>query len=159
VEAETMRRRVAEARVGRLATVTPESRPHLVPCCFALSPRYAASGGDAGDAGDLRQGGDPAGEGDVLYSAVDAKPKTTLALRRLANLRANGAAALLVDHYDDDWDTLWWVRVDGRGRVVEAGSERERALDLLAAKYEQYRRRRPAGAVVAIDVTRWRAWP
>ena len=133
-----MRRRVAEARVGRLGTVTAEGRPHLVPCCFAL---------------------DDAGGGDVVYSAVDAKPKSTRALRRLANLRATGAASLLVDHYDEDWDALWWVRVDGRGRVVEDGPERDRALDLLAAKYSQYRRQRPDGPVAAIDVTGWRAWP
>lgn len=135
-----MRRRVAEARVGRLATVTAEGRPHLVPCCFALD-----AGGD--------------GSSDVVYSAVDAKPKTTTALRRLANLRANGAAALLVDHYDEDWSSLWWVRVDGRGLVLESGDRRERALDLLADKYPQYRRQRPAGAVVAIEVTGWRGWP
>ena len=134
VDEETMRRRVREARVGRLGTVTGDGRPHLVPCCFAL-------------------------EGGVVYSAVDAKPKSTPALRRLANLRANGAASLLVDHYDEDWSALWWVRVDGRGRVIESGPERDEALDLLAAKYEQYRRQRPPGAVVAIDATTWRAWP
>ena len=134
VDEETMRRRVQEARVGRLGTVTGDGRPHLVPCCFAL-------------------------EGGVVYSAVDAKPKSTPALRRLANLRATGAASLLVDHYDEDWSTLWWVRVDGRGRVIESGPERDEALDLLAAKYEQYRRQRPPGAVVAIDATTWRAWP
>ena len=133
-----MRRRVGEARVGRLGTVTSDGHPHLVPCCFVL---------------------DIGRDGDVVYSAVDAKPKSTLALRRLANLRANGAAALLVDHYDEDWSALWWVRVDGRGRVVESGPERERALDLLSAKYDQYRRQRPAGAVVALEATAWRSWP
>jgi PPOX class probable F420-dependent enzyme len=134
VDEGTARRRVAEARVGRLATVTPGGRPHVVPCCFAL-------------------------DGDRIVSAVDAKPKATLALARLANLRAHPEAALLVDHYDDDWATLWWVRADGRGRVVEVGPERERALDLLAAKYDQYARGRPPGPVVIIEVTGWRSWP
>ncbi len=129
-----MRGRVAAARVGRLATVTPAGEPHVVPCCFVL-------------------------DGDTILSAVDAKPKSTLALRRLDNLRARPRAALLVDHYDDDWSTLWWVRADGDGRVIDAGAERERALDLLAAKYPQYRTRRPPGPVVAVVVTRWRAWP
>lgn len=129
-----MRARVAAARVGRLATVTPAGEPHVVPCCFVL-------------------------DGDTILSAVDAKPKSTLALRRLDNLRARPRAALLVDHYDDDWATLWWVRADGDGRVIDAGAERERALDLLAAKYRQYRIRRPPGAVLAVAVTRWRAWP
>jgi PPOX class probable F420-dependent enzyme len=134
VDEATMRRRLGEARVGRLATVTPAGAPHAVPCCFAL-------------------------DGDRIVSAVDAKPKSTLALARLANLAAHPRAALLVDHWSEDWDELWWVRVDGAGRVVESGPEREAALDRLAAKYEQYARRRPPGAVVVVEVDRWRGWP
>jgi PPOX class probable F420-dependent enzyme len=129
-----MRERVRAARVGRLATVTPGGWPHVVPCCYAV-------------------------DGDTVVSAVDAKPKSTLALRRLANLRAHPRASLLVDHYEDDWTALWWVRVDGVSRVLEGGADRDRALDLLAAKYEQYRRQRPPGAVIAIEITGWRAWP
>ncbi len=129
-----MRDRVAAARVGRLATVTPEGRPHLVPCCFAL-------------------------DGDRICTPVDAKPKSTLALRRLDNLRANPAVSLLVDHYEDDWSRLWWVRVDGRGRVVEGGPERDAVLDILAAKYPQYRETRPPGPVIVLDDLVWRAWP
>ena len=130
-----MRQRVADAPVGRLATVTPGGTPHVVPCCFVL-------------------------DGETVYSAVDAKPKSTLALRRLDNVRANPATSLLVDHYDDDWSTLWWIRLDGAARVVEAGTDPEptRALDLLAAKYHQYRTTRPPGAVLALDITAWRSW-
>jgi PPOX class probable F420-dependent enzyme len=144
VDTDVMRRRVAEARVGRLATVTPEGRPHVVPCCFALVPGTA---------------GVTAGGADTLVTAVDAKPKSTLALRRLDNLRARPAASLLVDRYDEDWSALWWVRVDGTGRVLDDGPEREQTLDVLAAKYAPYRERRPPGPVVAIAVTAWRAWP
>lgn len=130
-----MRARVAEARVGRLATVTPEGRPHVVPCCFALV-------------------------GDAIYSAVDGKPKTTLALRRLANVEANPTASLLVDHYDDDdWSTLWWVRVDGPARVVADEAERDLALRHLTVRYPQYGDVRPPGAVLAIAATHWRGWP
>ena len=134
MDPSVMRGRMRDARVARLATVTSGGRPHVVPCCFALA-------------------------GEVAYSAVDAKPKSTLALRRLDNLRANPVASLLVDHYDEDWTALWWVRADGRGRVIETGNERDRALVLLTAKYDQYRRRPPPGAVVAVDITGWRAWP
>ena len=100
MEPDEMRRRVGAARVARLATVTVDGRPHIVPCCFALR-RAPVTGGSR----------------EVVYSAVDAKPKSTTALRRLDNLRANPHAALLVDHYSDDWSTLWWVRVDGEGRA------------------------------------------
>ena len=130
----TMRDRVHRASVGRLATVTGGGLPHVVPCCFVV-------------------------RGDVIHSAVDAKPKSTLALRRLDNLRANPSASLLVDRYDDEWSALWWIRMDGRARIIGSGEEFDRALVQLAAKYPQYRHAPPPGPVIAIDVTTWRAWP
>ena len=129
-----MLRRVREARVGRLSTVTAGGRPHVVPCCFTLRR-------------------------DVLYSAVDAKPKSSIALRRLDNLRANPSASLLVDRYVEDWSALWWIRVDGTARIIGQGGEYDRALTELAAKYEQYRREPPPGPVIGVDITAWRAWP
>jgi PPOX class probable F420-dependent enzyme len=131
-----MLQRVREARVGHLATVSADGRPHVVPCCFNLS-----------------------GEGNVLYSAVDAKPKSTPALRRLDNLRTNPSASLLVDHWAEDWSALWWVRVDGIARILESGSEFDRSLVELTAKYEQYVRQPPPGPVIAIDIRGWRPWP
>jgi PPOX class probable F420-dependent enzyme len=125
----TAEERLAQARVGRLATVTALGRPHVVPVCFAL-------------------------HGGLVYTAVDAKPKATRELARLENVRATGRASLLVDHYEEDWANLWWVRVDGVAEVMES----ELALDALAAKYEQYRDTRPAGPVVAIAPDRWRSW-
>lgn len=96
---------------------------------------------------------------EVLYSAVDAKPKSTLALQRLENLSANPSASLLVDHYGEDWSTLWWVRIDGTARIIGMGAEYDRALNELTAKYEQYQRQPPPGPVIAIDIQAWRAWP
>ena len=133
MDSDDMRQRVKEARTAVLSTVTAEGRPHAVPCCFVLT-------------------------GDVVYSAVDAKPKSTLALRRLDNLAANPAACLLVDRYDDDWSKLWWIRVDGTARVLADGDERGHALDLLAAKYPQYQQTRPPGPVIAMDISAWRGW-
>lgn len=127
------RRRFAAARVARLATADAAGHPHLVPIVFAVA-------------------------GDTIYSAVDAKPKRTTALRRLANVVANPAVAVLVDHYDDDWDELWWVRADGIGRVLAPEEpEARRAVALLAA-YPQYRKSPPTGPVLAVDVTRWSGW-
>jgi PPOX class probable F420-dependent enzyme len=138
---ETRRRLVTAARVGRLATVTADGRPHIVPCCFALA---TVGVGDRDE--------------DVLYSAVDAKPKSTLDLKRLDNVRASPAASLVVDHYDDDWTALWWVRLDGSATVLDTGPETDRALELLADKYEQYRVTAPPGAVLRIAVTGWADW-
>jgi len=134
MDRETAWQRVSSARVGRLATVTSAGRPHVVPCCYAL-------------------------DGDAIYSAVDAKAKTTLELRRLDNIRAHSVASLLVDHYAEDWSELWWVRVDGTARVVEGGNERDRALGLLSAKYPPYQTTPPPGPVIVIEVDRFRAWP
>jgi PPOX class probable F420-dependent enzyme len=134
VDPDTARHRLGSARIGRLATVTPAHRAHVVPCCFAL-------------------------DADTIYSVVDAKPKSTLDLRRLENIRSNGTASLLVDHYQEDWTGLWWVRVDGTGRVADTDSERQRAIELLETKYEQYRSTPPPGPVLAIAIDRWRSWP
>jgi PPOX class probable F420-dependent enzyme len=133
MEPTDMRTRFAAARVARMATVDREQRPHLVPVCFAV-------------------------DGETIVSAVDAKPKSTVALRRLANISAHPAVSLLVDHYDEDWSQLWWVRVDGVGAVVGTGRDRDTAIDLLATKYEQYRQQAPIGAVVVITAERWRGW-
>src|SRR5262245_20725295 len=127
------RRRFAEASVARLATVRADGRPHLVPVCFAV-------------------------EADTIVSVVDGKPKRSVALRRLDNVRAQPAVSLLVDHYTHEWDRLWWVRVDGRAAVVESGEVHARAIDRLAAKYAQYRERRPDGAVLVISALAWSGW-
>jgi PPOX class probable F420-dependent enzyme len=133
-EGETeARRRFAAARVARLATTTPLGAPHLVPVTFVL-------------------------EGDTVWWAVDEKPKRTRALARLDNISAEPRVSLLVDHYGDDWDELWWVRVDGVASIASGGPDTERALALLAARYEPYRVRLPEGPVVRVDVQRWRWW-
>jgi PPOX class probable F420-dependent enzyme len=133
MEAEEMRERVRDARVGRLATVGPDGRPHLVPVCFAL-------------------------EGDVLYSAVDEKPKRSKRLKRLENIRVRPDVTVLVDHYEEDWTQLWWARLDGKARVLDEGPERKHALALLREKYGQYRAEPPTGPVIVVHVDRWRGW-
>jgi PPOX class probable F420-dependent enzyme len=133
MDEESCRARLAPARVGHLATVRPDGHPHVVVCCFAL-------------------------ESDRLWTAVDAKPKASTRLQRLANVRAHPWASLLVDHYEEDWDRLWWVRVDGAAAVLEEGAEREHAVAALVAKYAQYASSPPDGPVVALAVERWRGW-
>jgi PPOX class probable F420-dependent enzyme len=132
VTGEQARARFAGALVARLATADAAGRPHLVPIAFAVA-------------------------GDTIYSAVDAKPKRTKALRRLANVRANPAVSLLVDHWDEeDWSRLWWVRADGRGRVLDPEDpEARRAVELLR---ERYPRQRAEGEVLAVTVERWSGW-
>jgi PPOX class probable F420-dependent enzyme len=97
-------------------------------------------------------------DGDTLYFAVDAKPKRTRDLKRLRNIAANPAVSVLVDHYENDWSKLWWVRVDGTARKVGDSAEADRAIELLMSRYPQYRAARPAGPVVAISIGRLTGW-
>ena len=130
---EELRRRFTSARVARLATVTPDGAPHVVPIVFALVD-------------------------DVVYTAVDDKPKRTQRLQRLTNLRAEPRCAVLVDHYEDDWSRLWWVRADGVASVLEAPQQDHPGLVALVQRYGNYERQPPSGPLVAITVARWTGW-
>jgi PPOX class probable F420-dependent enzyme len=125
---------VDAARIGRLATVRPNGRPHLVPVTFAvLSPS-------------------------VVVTAVDHKPKRSANLQRLRNIEGNPHVCLLIDHYDDDWATLWWLRLDGTARTVRDEPARSALAEALVAKYEAYVGRAPAGPVMAIDIQAVTTW-
>ena len=129
-----MRTRLNTARVARLATVTPSGQPHVVPICFTV-------------------------HNDDIYSVVDFKPKSTIELARLENVRANPGVALVVDHYEDEqWDRLWWVRIDGVARVIESGVEHTTGIQVLRKKYPQYALRRPTGPLIAVGIRRWTGW-
>lgn len=123
----------AEAPVAILATVGADGAPHVVPVVFAV-------------------------HNDVIYTAVDAKRKTTKRLRRLANIEANPGVSLLVDHYDGDWSRLWWVRADGVAAIHHSGEDMANGYTLLRRKYIQYQRIALDGPVVTIAVQRWSSW-
>ena len=97
-------------------------------------------------------------DGETLYSAVDRKPKRSQTLRRVENARARPDVTILVDHYDDDWSQLWWIRLRGHARVLDDGDERAHALVLLQEKYPQYRSEPPDGPVLAVDISDVRSW-
>jgi PPOX class probable F420-dependent enzyme len=130
---EHIRERARQARVGRLATVRADHRPHIVPVTFAL-------------------------DRDVLVSAIDQKPKRTDDLLRLRNIDENPAVTVLIDEYDDDWSRLWWVRLDGTGCVVRSEPARSEAIRPLLDKYDQYRETPPTGPAVLVRVTSWTWW-
>jgi PPOX class probable F420-dependent enzyme len=125
--------------VARLATVTPGGQPHLVPVVFAVAT-------------------EPRGGSDLVYTAVDAKPKATRRLRRLANIDSNPRVSLLVDHYADDWTQLWWVRVDGVATVHTDGAAVDLGYHLLRTKYPQYQSVSLDGPVIEVAVQRWSSW-
>ena len=128
-----LRRRFAASPVARLATVRPDGAPHVVPVVFALVDG-------------------------TVYSAVDAKPKRGSRLQRIENVRAEPRCALLVDHYEDDWSRLWWVRADGRGAVVDEPPSAHPGVRALVERHPQYREEPPSGPLLVVAVERWSGW-
>jgi PPOX class probable F420-dependent enzyme len=127
------RARVSAARVARLATVRPDGTPHIVAVTFAL-------------------------DGDIVVSAIDHKPKRTQELQRLRNLDERPTASLLVDHYEDDWSKLWWVRLDLEVEIVRDGPRRTDLLEPLVGKYADYRVVAPQGPVLVMAVRSTTSW-
>jgi PPOX class probable F420-dependent enzyme len=133
METAELRRRFAASRVARLSTLRPDGGPHAVPIVFALV-------------------------GDTVFSAVDAKPKRSTNLQRLTNVRADPRCALLVDHFEDDWSRLWWVRADGTAEVVDAPTVEHPGIQALVQRFPQYRDEPPSGALLVVTVQRWTGW-
>ena len=106
---------LAEARVGHLATADERGAPHVIPVCFAL-------------------------DRENLYSVLDQKPKraSLTRLRRVRNIMANPRAALIVDHYQEEWQGLWYILVRGSTELLVDGEERVAAIEVLRRKYPQY---------------------
>ena len=125
--------RFATVPVARLGTADAQGRPHVVVVTFAI-------------------------EGDTIYTAVDQKPKSGTNLKRLRNIGENPWVTMLADRYSDDWETLWWVRADGRAVILGDQPQMATPLRLLADRYWQYRQAPPTGPVVAVTVARWSGW-
>ncbi len=126
---------LAAARRAVLITTRPDGRPRPVPFTFAIVD-------------------------DRIVGAVDHKPKSTTNLARLADIERTAEATVLVDHYDDeDWSSLWWVRLRGAAGVLSAEDPAAvQARVALAAKYPQYRRRPPTGPVWFMQMDHVRVW-
>ena len=99
-------------RIGHLATADAGAAPHVVPVCFGLVD-------------------------DTLYITIDRKPKraSDRPLKRLGNILENPQAAIVFDHYDEDWRRLAWVMLRGRAEILADGPEHGRAQALLQARY------------------------
>jgi PPOX class probable F420-dependent enzyme len=129
---------VQQHRIGHLATTDTQGTPHLVPVCFVY-------------------------DGTAIYSAIDHKPKRTsgYGMKRLQNILQQPQVAFLVDHYEEDWQQLYYVMIRGTATILEHGREYLQALTMLEAKYAQYRERHlahRAGLVIKILPTSVRHW-
>ena len=117
IPASRMDQLLESSASARLATINPDGTPHQVPIVFTRV------------------------EGN-FWSPIDGKPKQTRQLARIRNVSANRHGSLLIDHYDDDWSALWWIRIDVRIDVVQwQGRPADHLLPVLASfkkKYLQY---------------------
>src|ERR671911_2088442 len=127
LEERACRELLTAARVGYLATTGRDLLPHVVPITLAVTD-------------------------DRLVTVVDQKPKSTTDLRRLRNIADNPRVSVLCDHYSEEWDRLWWVRVDGRATLVTGGAGRGAAIGLLTAKYPQDRYDPPQGTAGVMEI-------
>jgi PPOX class probable F420-dependent enzyme len=123
---------IRRQRVGHLATVDTAGRPVVVPFCFAY-------------------------DGKAFYSSLDEKPKRAAPekLRRTQNVRSNPEAALVLDHYEEDWRQLRFALIRGRARILHSGHEHGHAVALLRRKYPQHRTMR-LGTRPILRIKPWR---
>lgn len=138
VEIEPQIRRFIEShRVAHLATANADGQPSVIPVCYAF-------------------------EGAVFYSAIDEKPKTKSfkQLQRIQNIRSNPNAALVIDDYSEDWQTLAYLHVRCLAEILEpATQEHAAAITALRAKYRQYIAMRiEARPVIKLIPQRLRFW-
>jgi len=130
-----------EARRATLATIDPRGRPRLVPVCFVLEPGA-----------------------ERLWIPLDDKPKRVADPRSLARVRdiaARPEVALLVDRWSEDWDTLAWLRLQGRAALVEPPDVPAGIVANLRARYPQYEthalEQRPMLVIHIQSSTSWQA--
>lgn len=133
VNTDEARQRFTHARVATLATITASGGPHLVAVTFAV-------------------------DGDIIYTATDGKSKRGTRLRRHDNIQAEPRVSLFVQHWDEDWTKLWWVRATGLAQVTAGSSTVEHVVDLLRRKYDQYQQVEVGGPIIEVAVHTWHGW-
>ena len=129
---------LSSQKVAYLATTDVHAQPHLVPVVF------------------VRMDED-------IFICIDEKPKKHRFLKRLANIKANPKISLLVDNYDDNWQELTWVRVDGTAILLENTDESrvvfESVISTLRDKYPQYQTMDLSrGPIIRITINAIASW-
>ena len=132
---------LSSQKVAYLATTDVHAQPHLVPVVFVSME-------------------------EDIFICIDEKPKKNRSLKRLANIKANPKISLLVDNYDDDWQELKWVRVDGTAILLENTDESravfESVISTLRDKYPQYQTmdlsRGPLIRITINAIASWQAY-
>jgi len=100
-----------------------------------------------------------------LFSPIDGKPKSGKTLQRVRDIRRDPRFTLLLQHYDEDWRKLWWLRCTGEASVIATDELDDAALGNVVAalhdKYEQYKETailHDAGQLLRLSVNETKAW-
>jgi len=123
---------------GILVTLDASGQPQPVPTCFVL---------------------DAAGRS-VCVPVDLVKPKVSTSLGRVANLKADPRASLLVEHWDhEDWSALWWARatLEFTGDFAAHDPHVGWAVDELGDKHVQYANA-PFVRMLHFEVTHLSGW-
>jgi hypothetical protein len=72
----------------------------------------------------------------------EPKPGRPLRLRHVGE---NRVVMMLAGHYSEDWETLWWVRANGRAAILTGQRLMAEPLTLRADRYWPYREAPPTG--------------
>jgi PPOX class probable F420-dependent enzyme len=119
----SLKAKITEAKVARLATVDLECKPHLIPVVFVF-------------------------DNDCYFIPIDEKTKRSRPekLKRAKNIQQNPNVALLIDEYNEDWKKLYFIMIQGQASIVGKELEQnemlllEKAHKLLSDKYVQYQK-------------------
>lgn len=91
----------------------------------------------------------------LVFCPIDGKPKSKGILQRVRNLQANPHAALVLDHYSDDWEKLWWLRLDCQASIESMSSE---VAELLKQKYKGYQVYDVGSSLIELSCYNWNFW-
>lgn len=91
----------------------------------------------------------------LIFCPIDGKPKSKGILRRVRNLEINPCAALALDHYSEDWEKLWWLRLDCQASIESMSPEVAR---LLRQKYRGYETYDVGSSVIKLSCYNWNFW-
>jgi PPOX class probable F420-dependent enzyme len=108
-------RYISRKRIAHFATCDSSGIPTVIPICFVYHAK-------------------------TVYTPIDKKPKkiSPTKLKRIKNIIENPFVSLVIDEYNDDWDRLSYVIIQGSASLIDHGKEYETALQKLCEKYEQY---------------------
>jgi PPOX class probable F420-dependent enzyme len=121
----SLKAKINEAKVARLATVDLECKPHLIPVVFVF-------------------------DNDCYFIPIDEKTKRSRPekLKRAKNIQQNPNVTLLIDEYNEDWTKLYFIMIQGKASIIggkKLGKQNElllleKAHNLLSDKYHQYQK-------------------